>query len=438
MKTLNIILLTTVMALSSSAETVKDREGAVRGDKKRMEADKRWIYNDVDAGFAAAKAEDRPLMVVLRCVPCLGCMGLDTEVLMNNKELQPLMLHFVRARVINANALDLSRFQFDYDLSFSVLFFNGDGTLYGRYGSWEHQEDPENKAVDSLKAALEGALNLHKGYPGNKTQLAGKQGKPVKYKRPTDMPLIKGKYNDDLNWNGQVVKSCVHCHQIGDSMRETAGRSMSQNLLYPYPSPETIGLHLGGKSGLQITEVTPDSDGQRSGFKRGDRLLAVDNQALISAADLAWSLHHAPDAGGKIPAVISRGGKTIKGVIRLNPDWRKATDISDRVGTWPLRASALGGIYFVELPAADRRKHGIRDNQLALLAKHVGQYNKHALAKRQGWIKGDILVEFDGSDKHLTESQLIGGIMTSRKPGARIPATIIRAGKRKQLNIPVQ
>ena len=30
--------------------------------------------------------------------------------------------------VINANTLDMSRFQFDYDLSFSTMFFNADGT----------------------------------------------------------------------------------------------------------------------------------------------------------------------------------------------------------------------------------------------------------------------------------------------------------------------
>jgi len=60
------------------AETVKDREGAVRGDKAKMAENTRWIYNDIDAGFERAKATGQPLMVVLRCVPCLSCMGIDT------------------------------------------------------------------------------------------------------------------------------------------------------------------------------------------------------------------------------------------------------------------------------------------------------------------------------------------------------------------------
>ena len=36
----------------SLAETVKDREGAVRKDRATMENDARWIYNDFERGFA--------------------------------------------------------------------------------------------------------------------------------------------------------------------------------------------------------------------------------------------------------------------------------------------------------------------------------------------------------------------------------------------------
>lgn len=117
------------------AATVKDREGAVRADRAAMENDKRWAYNDIESGFRQAKLTGKPLMVVLRCVPCLSCMGLDSAVLMQGDELAPLLDQFVCVRVINANALDLTKFQFDFDLSFSTLFFNGDGTVYGRYGS---------------------------------------------------------------------------------------------------------------------------------------------------------------------------------------------------------------------------------------------------------------------------------------------------------------
>src|SRR4029078_1261270 len=129
-------------------------------------------------GAARAKETQKPLLVVLRCVPCLSCAGIDASVL-NEPDLAPLLDKFVYVRIINANTLDLSRFQFDYDLSFSTLFFNGDGTIYGRYGSWTHQKNPQEKDTAGFRRTLEGALAIHAGYPANKDSLKGKQPIPA-------------------------------------------------------------------------------------------------------------------------------------------------------------------------------------------------------------------------------------------------------------------
>jgi len=214
---LALLLLHGIAPLHS--QTVKDREGAVRGDAERMESEDEWIYNNLPSAFAEAKQSGKPLMVVLRCVPCLGCLGIDTEVLMENRDLAPLMDQFVRVRVINANSLDLSLFQFDFDLSFSVLFFDGEGNIYGRFGSWEHQEDSQNRATAGLRLALERVLQLHEHRETRLASLAGKKGDPMPWPTPVDMPAFQGKYRPELDWNGNVVKSCVHCHQVGDAIR---------------------------------------------------------------------------------------------------------------------------------------------------------------------------------------------------------------------------
>ncbi|MGZ8900515.1 MAG: thioredoxin family protein, partial [Limisphaerales bacterium] len=156
---------------------MKDRRGAVLDDRAKMQEDSLWIYNDWQRGFAEAKKSGKPLLVVLRCVPCLACAGIDASVLTED-ELQPLLQQFVCVRLINANTIDLSLFQFDYDLSFSSMFFNGDGTVYGRYGSWSHQKDSQDRTIAGYKNALESTLAIHKGYPANKAALQGKQGKP--------------------------------------------------------------------------------------------------------------------------------------------------------------------------------------------------------------------------------------------------------------------
>src|SRR6266446_6730656 len=151
-------LFALTFAAAAFGETVKDREGAVRNDRAAMEKDSRWLYNDYRAGFAKAKRTGKPLLVVLRCVPCLSCAGIDAQVLKQAElDLAPLLDQFVCVRVINANALDLSLFQFDYDLSFSTMFFNGDGTVYGRYGSWTHQRDSQNTTISGYQRAIEAA-----------------------------------------------------------------------------------------------------------------------------------------------------------------------------------------------------------------------------------------------------------------------------------------
>jgi hypothetical protein len=83
-----------------------------------MSGDARWIYNDVDRGFEKARNSGNPLLVILRCVPCLACGGLDGRVIDRSTDLASLLDQFVCVRVINANALDLSRFEFDYDRPF--------------------------------------------------------------------------------------------------------------------------------------------------------------------------------------------------------------------------------------------------------------------------------------------------------------------------------
>jgi hypothetical protein len=172
MNSSRLVFLLTVCATFSFAETVKDREGAVRKDRATMENDARWIYNDFERGFAEAKRTGKPLLVVLRCVPCLSCMGIDTSVLAE-PGLVSLLDQFVCVRLINANAIDLARFQFDYDLSFTTMFFNGDGTVYGRYGSWVHQKDSQDKTPAGYQRALESVLAIHRACPDCARQQGG-------------------------------------------------------------------------------------------------------------------------------------------------------------------------------------------------------------------------------------------------------------------------
>lgn len=423
-----------------NAQAVKDREGAVRGDKAQLEDSDRWLYGDYRAALEKGKETGKPVMVALRCVPCLACAGFDAEILKERSELTPLLDQFICVRVINANDLDLSKFQFDFDLSFTALFFNGDGTLYGRFGSWTHQEDSKNKATNSMKEALEAVLALHRGYPENREGLAGKQAEPLPFRTPVSMPGLSGKYAPELDWNGAVVKSCIHCHQIGDAIRldyRNRGLAIPDQWLFPFPQPETIGLHLAEESRARVESVDPGSIAETARLRPGDDLISLAGQPLISIADFSWALHRAP-AAGTLPILVSRGGKQGTLELELTEGWREHPDLTRRVGVWPMRGMALGGLKLEELDERKRSELRIGGEQMALVAEHVGQYGPHAAAKRAGFQQGDVLVRVNGMDRRMTEKQLIAELLRTTKKGDKVEVSLLRDRKEMELQLPMQ
>jgi serine protease Do len=421
------------------AATVTDRKAAVLDDRARMENNQRWIYNDWKRGFEEAKRTGKPLLVVLRCVPCTSCMGIDASVL-SEPDLQPVLDKFVRVRLMNANTLDLSLFQFDYDLSFSSMIFNGDGTIYGRYGSWTHQKDPYEKTTTGFKTALESALQIHKGYPANKESLRGKQGRPMPVKDPLELPQLAGKYKRELDWEGKVVQSCVHCHQVSDAVRSMyrdQKKTIPEQWVYPMPSPETIGLTLAADSVGRVEGIKDGSIAATAGLKAGDQIVELENQSLVSLADVAWALHHAPE-NGSITAKVRRGAEEKALKVSLPSNWRRNSDISRRAGTWEMRAMATGGMLLIDLPDAKRAERGLANDQLALFAEHVGEYGIHAAAKKAGFKKEDVLVEVDGISKRITESELIGHLLAKYQKGENIKARVLRGNEKFDLEFSMQ
>lgn len=419
----------------------QERELKVRGDKKRVEGDGYWIYNDLPTGIERAKESKKPLLVVFRCVPCEACAQLDEQVVERDPGVRELLDKFVCVRIVHANGMDLSQFQFDYDQSWAAFFLNADMTIYGRYGTRSHQtESKDDVSLEGFSKALSGALELHAQFPKFKTALASKRGPTSAIKVPEQFPSFKGKYGAKLDYDGKVVQSCIHCHQVGEALRlvaRSAEKPISQKVLYPYPNPKALGLVLDPKEKATVKQVVAGSSAERDGFLTGDEIVTLSGQPLLSIADVQWVLHHADDTD-KLKADVLRGGEKKSLSLTLAKGWRQLDDISWRATSWDMRRMTLGGLRLESLSEDLRRERKLPSDQLALLVKHVGQYNEHAVAKRAGFLKDDVLIAVDGDRSPLTESGLMAKLLQTKRPSDRIAVTVLRGTQKLELEFAQQ
>ena len=352
---------------------------------------------------------------------------------------------FVCVRIVQANALDLAQFQFDFDQTFAVFFLNADKTIYGRYGTRSsHDDTTHDISLEGLRKAMEGALALHRDFSRFKPSLAAKKLPLMKQKQPEEFAAL-AKYKPEINYQEKTAQSCMHCHQVRDAeIRELREKqeAISDEVLFAYPKPDVLGLKLDVKETAVALEVAAHSAAAKAGLQDGDKIVSLAGQPIISIADVQWVLHTAKaptaDKPIKIPVELLRGGEPKSLTLTLEPGWRKAGNLSWRTSAWDLRRMGLGGMFLGDLTAEERAKAGLRADQLGLLAKHVGEYGEHAVALRAGVKKGDIIISFDGIEKATSESALLAHSVQTRKRGETVMVKVLRDGKEMEFKIALQ
>lgn len=415
-------ILAFLLFLAAGAAEVPQDKAKLREALKDTELQGSWIYDDLNAGLAEAKKSGKPLMVVLRCVPCITFKGFDKSV--SSREdagLAALMDQFVCVRIVQAYGMDLSFFQFDFDLNWAVVLMNADRTIYGRYGSKNGEKgNPARVTVEGLRKALEGALEFHKGYPGNAKEFAAKIGPAPSWKTPEAIPDMKTRPNA-VPADGSRAK-CIHCHTTREAeiwTLRSGGQPIPDSLLWAYPMPDAVGLALDLKERATVKAVVPGSPAEKGGFKAGDSIRKLQQQPILSVADVQWVLQNAK-APCTLEAEVERGGATEKATLSLTADWRRKDDWTWRVQVWPIRHRLLGVSPFeiVEGP-------GLNLKITKFPPDFVKEKNKDGAKVFQ---KDDVIVGVDGRPGIETESQLLAYLM-QKKAGSTAEFSILRGGK---------
>lgn len=427
-----------VQVQSSSGQTRLER---VLQDRIDVTSDGFWIYNDLALAQESAARSGRLMLVTFRCIPCEECVKLDEELIESDPQLRDLLNEFVRVRIVATNNLDLNRFQFDFDQSFAIQVMDADGTVYARYGTRsDRTEWRRDVSIEGLTQTLKAVLESHKEGRLDAKSFAGKQPGKSLFPTPNHAPTLVGRFPEKLEFNDNVVKNCIHCHMIGDAQREyfrTKGESIPDRILFQFPHPRVLGLTIDPHSLATITNVRQGSVAERARLRSGDQIVRINGQPIYSMADIQWVLHHA-DSKDSIEVDFDRDEKISTTVMKLDEGWRREGDLEWRATSWPLRRMVTGGLRLTAASDEKRGELGIDSLSMALEVTHVGQYGKHALAKRAGFRKGDVIVAYDGETDLMRESDLLAYGAQSCMPGQQVSITFYRDRERQTLKLLMQ
>jgi S1-C subfamily serine protease len=236
-----------------------------------------------------------------------------------------------------------------------------------------------------------------------------------------------------LDYSGNVVQSCIHCHQIGDAQRQfhrEKDGAIPDRVLFPYPHPKALGLILDPEECATVLRVEAGSLAEKAGFRKGDAIQSLAGQQPLSIGDVQWVLHQVPAIGGSVKAVVKRDNKTSEVALELPAGWRQRDDIAWRASSWEMRRMSLGGMFLKPLTAEQRAERKLPAGGMAFRVEHTGQFPPHDVAKKAGVVKEDVLISFNGRTDFQRETDLLAYALNEVPPGSKIPA-VIRRGDEK-------
>lgn len=344
-------------------------------------------------------------------------------------ELKELMDQFICVRLVQMGGVDLSVFQFDPFLSWSVFFMNGDRTIYGRFGTASPEtklakiDSNPNHSLAGMKAALKKALEIHRAYSNDPDTyarvLAAKTGPAPRWKTAESTPSAR-KYKRMGRVKDGSPGNCLHCHEVQrmaiDSFFMTETR-VPDNMLWVYPSPEALGLVLSKDHAARVVRVIDSSLAARAGLQAGDDIVTMNGQPLVSIADVQWVLHWFPDKGGPIALEVLRGEESHTMTITLPDLWRRHDDFG-----WRYRVAGYAAWLWSGATLADHPQ-GIRVSALS-----PGWFKKPNRSARDALRRGDIIVAVDGQTG-MTRSLYIAYLMRDKALASEVKLRVRRGAK---------
>jgi len=328
-------------------------------------------------------------------------------------EIRDLAQEFVLLRIGNMRGVDLSVFDFDYDMQWFALMLTADGEALGRCGGRDADTPGKYQTLAALRHSLDESLQRFKAMKDRKRPTPRKpmlaEDYPAAQKRPDN--------------------ACIHCHHVYEFRRDYLQREGHWSLdeVWVYPQPENLGLTLDVDRGDRIVRVEPKSVAAKLGVKPVDALRSIDDVAITSVADVQYALHKAPKKG-ELAVIWQSGAHHLKGTIPLVENWRR-TDVSWR---WSLKSlSPSPSVIGDDLNLDERKKLGLEPQQLAYRQMNF----LTPTARHAGLQANDVIVGIDDRSMNMTARQFETHIRLHYRVGQEITLNVLRGKERVKVRL---
>lgn len=359
-------------------------------------------------------------------------MTFDGQVVRPNDELRELYDDFVCLRVTNMRGVDLSLFEFDYDLTFSLLLLHPDGTVYHRYGGRDERGAEVWLSETSLAALLRRTLEEHRAYSADPDPPS-----VLRRNRPESRTI-----EDVQGFEAKDSGGCVHCHEVLPVLHADGSvrKGRRKDDIWFYPHPTRIGITLDDAENQNVVgRVIPDSPAAKAGILQGDELRASGTQKLATASDLMWVLDRLDPRGDRLDLELLRGGDEVSVRVTLPKGWKEAPprEYAWRNFVWALEPAP--GFSGPDLGEAQKRKHGLEPEDFAFEVEWLvtwGTMKKYGQAAKQAGIrKGDIVLGTRERRDFADMAEFGTWWRFERRPGDRVRVVVLRGGR--EIEIPL-
>lgn len=341
---------------------------------------------------------------------------------------------YVCVRVTDMLGVDLTRFRFDYDLTFCALLMRADGTIYHTYGGRSKHDASQYLGVENLVDVLGRTLAEHRASDRRPPKA---MPSPIGVKFVEELPPLKRRIDSGKH------DGCVHCHSVHNIWTEhlQATGAWKSDLQWVYPDPIQVGLVMDPADPARVEEVVSNTPAKQAGVRPGDRLLKFQGQRILTFGDLQRALHETTGGRTRLEATVQRGDAEHELRLSVKRGWKEADPAvyAWRPFKWAL--SPKPGFGGPQLDPAQLKAAGLDEGTFAFRVNYIVTWGPNAYtgrhAAKAGIRRNDIVASVDGRNDFESVQHFHAWFRLTRKVGEVVEFRILRGGKEMRVDLTV-